>query len=100
VTRLLVFIALFFLAVVTVSSVVYAVKDTTAARTVIAKRIAEDDPGWDCQTMGNRICGRNQSYRSRFDLYDELFDCFAEAHYTHPGASWNSQVRRCIPHSD
>lgn len=21
------------------------------------KRITEDDPAWDCQTMGNRICG-------------------------------------------
>lgn len=22
-----------------------------------AERIEEDEPGWDCTTMGNRICG-------------------------------------------
>lgn len=22
---------------------------------------AEDDPGWDCRTMGNRICGPTQA---------------------------------------
>jgi hypothetical protein len=22
-----------------------------------SQQISEDDPGWDCHTMGNRICG-------------------------------------------
>lgn len=28
------------------------------------KVVAEDDPEWDCQTMGNRICGPDEA-RSR-----------------------------------
>jgi hypothetical protein len=27
------------------------------ANTMPAERIEEDDPRWDCTTMGNRICG-------------------------------------------
>lgn len=23
-------------------------------------QLQEDDPGWDCRTMGNRVCGPNQ----------------------------------------
>jgi hypothetical protein len=96
VTRLLIFLALFSLTVVTVSSVTYAVKDTAAS----TRSIQEDDPGWDCHTMGNRVCGMSESYRSRFELYDRLFECFAEASYTSPKASWDSHVRRCIPDFD
>lgn len=29
--------------------------DSTTAPTTV--RLAEDDPGWECETMGNRICG-------------------------------------------
>jgi hypothetical protein len=97
VTRLLVFIALFFLAVVTVSSIVSAVSDTNATS---ARSIQEDDPGWDCHTMGNRVCGVSESYRSRFELYDRLFECFAEESYTAPKAPWDSHVKRCIPDFD
>ena len=26
----------------------------------LVPRIEEDSPGWDCQTMGNLICGENR----------------------------------------
>ena len=26
-------------------------------RPIPVERITEDDPGWDCRTMGNQICG-------------------------------------------
>lgn len=32
-------------------------------------QVQEDDPGWDCRTMGNRICG-DQTTR---DLYYEVY---------------------------
>jgi hypothetical protein len=64
------------------------------------RTLQEDDPGWDCHTMGNHVCGVSESFRSKFQLYDRLFECFAEASYTAPKASWDSHVRRCIPDFD
>jgi hypothetical protein len=33
---------------------------STPRPTVTAASVQEDDPGWDCNTMGNRICGDPQ----------------------------------------
>jgi len=60
------------------------------------ERIQEDDPAWNCKTMGNGVCAPNHS-DPRFRLYDEAFNCFAEIDYTDPTASWNDRVMRCIP---
>jgi hypothetical protein len=40
-------------------------------------RIEEDDPGWDCHTMGNHVCGPATTGdvivgHSRHDLYDSM----------------------------
>jgi hypothetical protein len=31
--------------------------DVTTDTEVQTERIEEDDPRWDCETMGNRVCG-------------------------------------------
>ena len=30
------------------------------------ERIEEDDPRWDCQTMGNKVCGPTEEQAARF----------------------------------
>lgn len=34
--------------------------DALQATTAPQQRITEDDPRWDCRTMGNKVCGPNQ----------------------------------------
>lgn len=41
----------------------YAAAPVTAAPVVAAPVINEDDPAWDCLTMGNRTCGANPIQR-------------------------------------
>ena len=62
-----------------------------------SERIQEDDPRWNCKTMGNGVCGPNVQNDPRFIEYDQAFNCFAEIAYTEPKVSWNEQVMRCIP---
>jgi hypothetical protein len=94
VTRFIVFTVLFFATLVALTIIFLMPHPAKGGR------IQEDDENWNCHTMGNRVCGVSESYRSRFDLYDRLFECFAEASYTMPKASWDSRVRRCIPDFD
>lgn len=34
------------------------------------QRITEDDPRWDCRTMGNKICGKTLTIQRHGDHYD------------------------------
>lgn len=70
--------------------------ESNSAPASASERIEEDDPRFDCRTMGNKVCGLRES-NERFRQYDEAFNCFAEVTYTEPELSWNVRVERCIP---
>jgi len=59
-----------------------------------SSRIQEDDPGWNCHTMGNHICGPQHINRD-FKSMDAAFNCFAEVSYTRPNLTWNQRVAAC-----
>jgi len=40
------------------SALTGGMRDPAAPREKSAPHIEEDDPRWDCATMGNRICGQ------------------------------------------
>jgi len=43
-------------------------------------KIAEDDPGWDCRTMGNRLCGPASGFDTSWISY-----------WTDPELGWASE---------
>jgi hypothetical protein len=61
--------------------------------------IEEDDPGWNCHTMGNGVCGNGPKVENdkRYQKYDRAFNCFAEVSYSQPKLPWTERVVRCIP---
>lgn len=40
-----------------IATVAIAFSSLLAASPAIASPVTEDDPSWDCRTMGNQICG-------------------------------------------
>ena len=49
--------ALFIVAVFTLP----AMSGPTTPTTVVTEVIEEDDPRWDCETMGNKVCGPTEA---------------------------------------
>lgn len=59
-----------------------ALRPTPPATTVtlvpqvrLPHRISEDDPRWDCRTMGNRICGPNAKLPDGSSVGPHGFNC-------------------------
>lgn len=80
-----------------VADSVYVFVVKKPAKHGLTSRIQEDDPGWNCKTMGNGVCGPNFWNDPRYQSYDAAFTCFAEIDYTYPNMAWGDRVIRCIP---
>jgi hypothetical protein len=54
--------AMFIVAVFTMPTL----RNLSTSTTVITEVIEEDDPRWDCETMGNKVCGPTEEEATRF----------------------------------
>jgi len=53
------------------------------------QRVEEDDPRWDCRTMGNRVCGAPAPIADAVVYSGEVIDC-TSAEAADPGhPSWD-----------
>jgi hypothetical protein len=94
VTRALIRLALTVCAVGTLVWVLYSPNGMTAAYG------AEDDPGWQCQTQGNRICGDDrwvtivQNHGGALSISRQTPQVAARRFYNAPGVVCITVIRR------
>lgn len=77
--------------------------NTPTVTVTASPTIHEDDPGWDCETMGNRVCGPAEPTiyvdgPAWSPVTPELADALAEGDDTAPENATTREWETCLVH--